>query len=57
MKVRYLVDTDKKLMGLRTEPAAETRDFDENTARDMDAHGNVCSIMFEHVSQTMHRST
>jgi uncharacterized protein YuzE len=29
----------------------ETRDLDENTLLDVDAHGNICAITIEHASQ------
>lgn len=52
-----MVDTDTIFIGFRNEPAAETRDVDENTALDMAAHGNVWSIMVKHASQPVRRST
>lgn len=51
MKVRYFTDTDTLLMQLRDAPVAETRDLDENTVLDLDAHGNICAITIEHASQ------
>ena len=51
MKVRYFTDTDTLLMQLRDAPVAETRDLDENTILDLDAHGNICAITIEHASQ------
>ena len=51
MKVRYFTDTDTLLMQLKDAPVAETRDLDENTVLDLDAHGNICAITIEHASQ------
>lgn len=51
MKVRYFADTDTMLIEFRDAPVAETRDLDENTVLDVDAHGNICSITVEHASQ------
>jgi uncharacterized protein YuzE len=51
MKVRYFADTDTLLIEFRDAPVAETRDLDENTILDVDAEGNICSIMVEHASK------
>lgn len=51
MKIRYFKDTDTLLIEFKDAPVAETRDLDENTVLDMDAHGNVCAITVEHASQ------
>lgn len=51
MKIRYFEDTDTLLIEFREEPVAETRDLDENTVLDLDAHGNVCAITVEHASE------
>ena len=51
MKVRYFADTDTLLIEFCDAPVAETRDLDENTLLDVDAHGNICSITVEHASQ------
>jgi uncharacterized protein YuzE len=51
MKVRYFVDTDTLLIEFRQVPVVETRDLDENTALDIDAQGNICSITVEHASE------
>lgn len=51
MKVRYFADTDTLLLELRDAPVTETRDLDENTVLDVDAHGNICSITIEHASK------
>ena len=51
MKVRYFADTDTLLIEFRDALVAETRDLDENTILDVDAHGNICSITIEHASK------
>jgi uncharacterized protein YuzE len=51
MKVRYFADTDTLFIEFREAPVAETRDLDENTVLDVDAHGNICAITVEHASQ------
>ena len=51
MKVRYFADTDTLLIEFRDAQVAETRDLDENTLLDVDAHGNICSITVEHASE------
>ncbi len=45
MKVRYFADTDTLLIEFRDVLVAETRDLDENTILDLDAHGNIPSSM------------
>ena len=51
MKVRYFADTDTLLIEFRNAPVTETRDLDENTILDVDAHGNICAITVEHASK------
>ncbi len=51
MRIRYFKDTDTLLIEFKEAPVAETRDLDENTTLDVDAHGNICSITVEHASQ------
>jgi uncharacterized protein YuzE len=51
MKVKYFADTDTMLIEFREAQVAETRDLDEDTVLDIDAHGNICSITVEHASQ------
>ncbi len=51
MKVKYFDDTDTLYIGFRDNDIAESKDLDENTVLDVDAHGNVCAITFEHASQ------
>ena len=50
MKVRYFADTDTLFIEFQDSPISETRDLDENTALDVDAKGNICSITVEHAS-------
>lgn len=51
MRIRYFKDTDTLHIEFKDAPIAETRDLDENTVLDVDAHGNVCAITVEHASQ------
>jgi uncharacterized protein YuzE len=51
MKVQYFDDTDTLYIEFRDQDIAETRELDENTTLDLDAHGQVCAITFEHASQ------
>lgn len=51
MRIRYFKDTDTLLIEFKDVPVAETRDLDEDTTLDVDAHGNICSITVEHASQ------
>jgi uncharacterized protein YuzE len=51
MRIRYFKDTDTLLIEFKDSPVAETRDLDENTTLDVDAHGNICAITVEHASQ------
>ena len=51
MRIRYFEETDTLLIEFKSAPVAETRDLDENTVLDLDAHGNVCAITVEHASQ------
>jgi len=51
VKVKYFEDTDTLYIEFRDSDIAESRDLDENTILDVDAHGNVCAITFEHASQ------
>lgn len=51
MKVRYFADTDTLLIEFRDVPVAETRDLDENTTLDLDAHGNIRAMTIEHASK------
>ncbi len=51
MRIRYFKDTDTLLIEFKEALVAETRDLDENTTLDVDAHGNICSITVEHASQ------
>lgn len=51
MKVRYFSDTDTLLIEFRDADIVESRDLDENTVLDLDAHGDVCAITVEHASR------
>ena len=50
MKVQYFKETDTLYIELRTHDIVESKDLDENTILDLDAHGNVCAITLEHAS-------
>ena len=50
MKVRYFADTDTLYIEFRNVPVSETRDLDENTTLDVDAHGDISAITIEHAS-------
>ena len=50
MKVKYFKDTDTLYIEFRAVDVYESRDLDENTVLDVDSHGNVCAITFEHAS-------
>jgi uncharacterized protein YuzE len=51
MRIRYFKGTDTLLIEFKDAPVAETRDLDEDTTLDVDAHGNICSITVEHASE------
>lgn len=51
VKVKYFKETDTLYIELRENDIAESKDIDENTVFDVDAHGNVCAITFEHASE------
>jgi uncharacterized protein YuzE len=51
MKIRYFADTDTLHIEFRIAPVPETRDLDENTVLEVDAQGNICSILVEHASE------
>lgn len=50
MKIRYFPDTDTLYIELRPAAIEETRDFDEDTAIDVDVDGRICAITLEHAS-------
>lgn len=50
MKVKYFKDTDTLYIEFNDQNITETRDLDENTILDLDSHGNICAITFEHAS-------
>ncbi len=51
MKIRYFTDSDTLYIEFQDRPVAETRDLDENTVLDVDAHGEICAITVEHASK------
>ena len=51
MKIKYFSDTDTLYIEFRDAPVALTKDLDENTLLDLDAHGNVCGITVEHAHE------
>lgn len=51
MKIRYFADTDTLYIEFRDVPVSETRDLDENTTLDLDAHGGISAITVEHASE------
>ncbi|MEZ5489586.1 MAG: DUF2283 domain-containing protein [Gammaproteobacteria bacterium] len=50
MKVCYFDDTDTLYIELKDDEVSETKDLDENTILDLDAHGNIVGITMEHAS-------
>ena len=51
MKIRYYADTDTLYIEFKSAPVADTRDLDDDTVLDVDAHGNICAITVEHASE------
>jgi uncharacterized protein YuzE len=51
MKVRYFQDTDTLSLEFKADGIAETKDLDENTQLDVDAHGNICALTVEHARE------
>ena len=51
MKIRYYADTDTLYIEFNSAPVADTRDLDDDTVLDVDAHGNICAITVEHASE------
>lgn len=51
MKVKYFEETDTLYIEFRGEAIVESQELDENTILDLDAHGNVCGLRFEHASE------
>ncbi|MEM9882723.1 MAG: DUF2283 domain-containing protein [Planctomycetota bacterium] len=51
MKIRYFEDTDTLYIEFRARGIVETRELDENTMLDLDEHGHVRGITFEHASE------
>ena len=50
MKVSFFADTDTLTIKLKSSGVTDTRDLDENTLLDLDADGNIVSIIMEHAS-------
>ncbi|MGA7949893.1 MAG: DUF2283 domain-containing protein [Thiobacillaceae bacterium] len=50
MKIKYFQDTDTLYIEFRPGEVAETKDLDEVTLLDLDAHGNICAMTIEHAS-------
>jgi uncharacterized protein YuzE len=53
MRVRYFQDTDTLYIELTEAPIADTRDLDENTLVDLDAHGDICAVTLEHMRERL----
>ncbi|MDR0780871.1 MAG: DUF2283 domain-containing protein [Pseudomonadales bacterium] len=51
MKIQYFQDTDTLYIELNSNAIAETRDLDDLTLLDLDAHGRICGITLEHASR------
>ena len=51
MKVKYFTETDTLYIEFKAADIVESRDLDENTVLDLDAHGNMCAITIEHASE------
>ena len=50
MKLKYFRDSDTLYIELSSQNIAKTKGLDENTVLDLDPHGNICAITFEHAS-------
>ena len=51
MKITYFQDTDTLHIEFRSAEVVETRELDENTLLDVDAHGNLCGLTLEHARE------
>ena len=51
MKIKYFQDTDTPYIEFKAAAVGETRDLDDDTQIDVDAHGNLCAITVEHASR------
>lgn len=51
MKVRYFQDTDTLYIEFKAGGIVETKDLDEDTQLDVDAHGNICALTVEHARE------
>ncbi len=50
MEIKYFQEADTLYIEFRPGDVAETRDLDEGTLLDLDAHGNICAMTIEHAS-------
>jgi uncharacterized protein YuzE len=50
MKIKYFPDTDTLYIEFKPAEIVETRDLDEDTQLDLDAHGNIAAMTVEHAS-------
>lgn len=52
MRIQYFEDTDTLHIALKREvEITETKDLDENTLEEFDAHGNLVGITIEHARE------
>ncbi|MCP4360812.1 MAG: DUF2283 domain-containing protein [Chloroflexi bacterium] len=51
MKINYFPDTDTLYLELSTNKVIETKDLNENTIIDIDAHGNLVALTLEHAQE------
>lgn len=50
MKISYYKDTDTLYLEFKDTAIEETRELDENTYLELDAHGNLVALTLEHAS-------
>jgi uncharacterized protein YuzE len=48
MKIRYFADTDTLYIEFKAGQVTDTRDLDENTLVEVDAHGQLLAMTIEH---------
>ena len=51
MTIQYFEDTDTLYVVFKDTEVQETRDLDENTLVEYDAHGNLVSMTIEHARE------
>jgi len=51
MKIQYFEDTDTLYLVFKETEVDETKDLDENTLVEFDAHGNLVSMTIEHAGE------